>query len=66
MRGRPELFTSYERDQAPLNTPGKRAGLGLLLVALLVFPFVSARCRWAHSWSWWPPCWCSPSASPPS
>ena len=39
MRGRPELFTSYARDQAPLNTPGKRAGLGLLLVALLVFPF---------------------------
>ena len=39
MRGRPELFTSYQRDQAPLNTPGKRAGLGLLLVALLVLPF---------------------------
>jgi branched-chain amino acid transport system permease protein len=39
VRGRPELFTSYQRDQAPLNTPGKRAGLGLLLVALLVFPF---------------------------
>jgi branched-chain amino acid transport system permease protein len=39
VRSRPELFTSYQRDQAPLNTPAKRAGLGLLLVALLVFPF---------------------------
>ena len=39
MRGRPELFTSYRRDQAPLNTPAKRAWLGLLLVGLLLFPF---------------------------
>jgi branched-chain amino acid transport system permease protein len=39
VRGRPELFTSYQRDQAPLNTPAKRAWLGLLLVGLLVFPF---------------------------
>ncbi|MDF2745642.1 MAG: branched-chain amino acid transporter permease, partial [Actinomycetia bacterium] len=39
MRGRPELFTSYERDQAPLNTPAKRAFFGLLLAGLLLFPF---------------------------
>ncbi len=39
MRGRPELFTSYERDQAPLNTPAKRVWFGLLLAGLLVFPF---------------------------
>ncbi|HET9289499.1 MAG TPA: branched-chain amino acid ABC transporter permease, partial [Actinomycetes bacterium] len=39
MRGRPELFTSYERDQAPLNTPAKRVWLGLLLAGLLLFPF---------------------------
>ena len=65
MRGRPELFTSYQRDQAPLNT-GKRAGLGLLLVALLVFPFsVTAELtalgatallrRWGRSGSTWSP-----------
>src|SRR4029453_11991578 len=38
-RGRPELFTSYERDQAPLNTPAKRVWFGLLLAGLLLFPF---------------------------
>ncbi|HTE67985.1 MAG TPA: branched-chain amino acid ABC transporter permease, partial [Actinomycetes bacterium] len=39
MRGRPELFTSYQRDQAPLNTPAKRVSLALLLGGLLVLPF---------------------------
>lgn len=39
MRGRPELFTRYERDQAPLNTPAKRVWFGLLLAGLLVLPF---------------------------
>jgi branched-chain amino acid transport system permease protein len=40
LRGRPELFTSYEQDIALLNTPGKRVGVGLLLVVALAIPFV--------------------------
>ena len=39
MRGRPELFTSYESDQAPLNTPARRRLLAVLLAVLLVLPF---------------------------
>jgi branched-chain amino acid transport system permease protein len=39
VRGRPELFTSYQSDQAPLNTPAKRLWLAVLLVVLLVLPF---------------------------
>jgi branched-chain amino acid transport system permease protein len=39
VRGRPELFTSYESDQAPLNTPARRRLLAVLLAVLLVLPF---------------------------
>ena len=39
MRGRPELFTSYEADQAPLNTGAKRFWFGMLLVVLVTLPF---------------------------
>jgi branched-chain amino acid transport system permease protein len=39
VRGRPELFTSYQRDQAPLNTPAKRAWLAVLVVGLVALPF---------------------------
>lgn len=38
---RPELYTSYEQDMALFNTPGKRLGVGLLLLAALVVPFVA-------------------------
>jgi branched-chain amino acid transport system permease protein len=31
LRGRPELYTSYARDMALLNTPGKRLGVAALL-----------------------------------
>jgi branched-chain amino acid transport system permease protein len=36
--GRPELFTTYESDQAPLATPAKRAWMAALLVGLLALP----------------------------
>lgn len=39
MRGRPALFTSYEADQAPLNTTTQRVGLALLVAVLLILPF---------------------------
>lgn len=39
MRGRPQLFTSYHSDQAPLNTAAKRAWLAVLIVALVALPF---------------------------
>jgi branched-chain amino acid transport system permease protein len=39
VRGRPELFTSYESDQAPLNTRTKRLGLLLLAAGLVALPF---------------------------
>jgi branched-chain amino acid transport system permease protein len=39
MRGRPDLYTSYESDQAPLGTPAKRAIMALFLVALVFLPF---------------------------
>ena len=39
MRGRPQLFTSYAADQAPLNTRSKRAWFVALIALLLVLPF---------------------------
>jgi len=39
MRGRPQLFTTYATDQAPLNTSAKRWWLALLIVGLLLLPF---------------------------
>ena len=39
-RGRPELYTSYAEDTRLLNTPGKRAGVGVLVVLALLAPFV--------------------------
>ncbi len=41
MRGRRSLFTTYASDQAPLNTPAKRAWLIAFGLLLLVLPFVS-------------------------
>jgi branched-chain amino acid transport system permease protein len=38
MRGRPELVTSYEADQAPLRTSAKRAWFAVLIVVLLILP----------------------------
>jgi branched-chain amino acid transport system permease protein len=40
LRGRPDLYTSYLADSALLNTPGKRAGVGLLVAVALVLPFL--------------------------
>jgi branched-chain amino acid transport system permease protein len=40
VRGRPQLFTTYESDAAPLNTPAKRAWFAALMVGLLLLPFV--------------------------
>lgn len=40
MRGRPELYTAYEQDQALLNTPPKRAGVGGLVLVALVLPLL--------------------------
>jgi len=39
MRGRPLLFTSYEADQALLNTTTKKVMLAVFLVLLLLVPF---------------------------
>lgn len=39
MRGRPLLFSSYEADQALLNSTTKRVAAGLLLVFLALAPF---------------------------
>ncbi|HEY7469571.1 MAG TPA: branched-chain amino acid ABC transporter permease [Acidimicrobiia bacterium] len=39
MRGRPLLYTSYEADQALLNTTTKRVMLGLFLLVLVTIPF---------------------------
>ena len=39
MRGRPLLYTSYEADQALLNTTAKKVMLGLFLVLLATIPF---------------------------
>ncbi|MGH8910155.1 MAG: branched-chain amino acid ABC transporter permease [Egibacteraceae bacterium] len=40
MRGRPRLYTSYERDMALLNTPGKRAGVVGIVGLAAALPFV--------------------------
>lgn len=42
-RGRPALYTEYAADTGLLNTPGKRAWVGVLFVAMLVIPFVTER-----------------------
>ncbi|MFQ5523208.1 MAG: branched-chain amino acid ABC transporter permease [Acidimicrobiia bacterium] len=39
MRGRPLLFTSYEADQALLNTTTKKLTLGIFVVLLVLIPF---------------------------
>ncbi len=39
MRGRPLLYTSYEAEQALLNTNVKKLMLGLFLVVLIMIPF---------------------------
>ena len=39
MRGRPLLYTSYEADQAILNTTTKKVMLGLFLLVLVSIPF---------------------------
>lgn len=38
MRGRPDLYTSYEQDIAMLNTPGKRLGVAAIVAGALVVP----------------------------
>jgi branched-chain amino acid transport system permease protein len=42
-RGRPELYTEYAADQAMLNTPGKRASVGVLLLVAVLAPFLVSR-----------------------
>ncbi len=39
MRGRPLLYTSYQADQALLNTTTKKVMLGLLLLVVATIPF---------------------------
>jgi branched-chain amino acid transport system permease protein len=43
VRGRPQLFNSYESEIALLNTPAKRVWVGVLLIALAAAPFVLVR-----------------------
>ena len=40
LRGRPELYTSYEQDMALLNTPGKRWGVGAIVAVALALPWL--------------------------
>jgi len=40
LRGRPELYTDYAKDQALLNTPAKRFWTGILLLTVLVLPWM--------------------------
>lgn len=40
LRGRPELYTSYARDMALLNTPGKRLGVAALLLLGVALTFL--------------------------
>lgn len=40
LRGRPELYTSYEQSIAMLNTPGKRLGVAAIVAGALLLPFV--------------------------
>ena len=39
MRGRPQLYTSYEADQSLMNTTTKKVMVGLFLVVLVSIPF---------------------------
>jgi branched-chain amino acid transport system permease protein len=41
--GRPELYTSYEEDQAIFNTPAKKIWFSILMVGLLILPFFLSR-----------------------
>jgi branched-chain amino acid transport system permease protein len=38
LRGRPQLYTSYERDQAPLGTPARRFWVAALIIFLVLAP----------------------------
>jgi branched-chain amino acid transport system permease protein len=42
MRGRPLLYTSYEDDQAILNTTTKKVAAGLFVLFLIAIPFFAA------------------------
>lgn len=53
MRGRPLLHTSYESDQALLNTVSKKVAVGLLIIVLLMLPLgVIPGLRWAADSDW--------------
>lgn len=53
MRGRPLLHTSYESDQALLNTTSKRVALGVFVVIMLMLPLgVIPGLKWAASNDW--------------
>lgn len=43
LRGRPELYTRYEDDQAPLGTNARRVWVGILLLALVLAPLTFDR-----------------------
>jgi branched-chain amino acid transport system permease protein len=43
MRGRPELYTRYEDDQAIFNTPTKRVWFGIMLLAAVLLSFNVSR-----------------------
>jgi branched-chain amino acid transport system permease protein len=43
LRGRPELYTEYGRDQALLNTNAKKFWTGVLVVGVLLLPFLLGR-----------------------
>jgi branched-chain amino acid transport system permease protein len=43
LRGRPELYTEYARDQALLNTNAKKLWTGVLVAGVLLLPFLLGR-----------------------
>ncbi len=43
LRGRPELYTDYARDQALLNTASKKLWTGVLVAVTLMLPFLLGR-----------------------
>jgi branched-chain amino acid transport system permease protein len=43
LRGRPELYTDYARDQALLNTNSKKLWTGVLVAITLLLPFLLGR-----------------------
>jgi branched-chain amino acid transport system permease protein len=43
LRGRPELYTEYARDQALLNTNAKKLWTGVLVLGVLLLPFLLGR-----------------------